>query len=182
MPGASVPGRRLRAGAAANPQAMSPALWGGVSALGFGGADFMGRFSSRAIGYASACLGVVMAGAVVLTAWVWITDAPLVWTTSHLWLLAVNGVFTTITTLPLYKGLARGPVSIVAPIVAAHPALVVALAVVLGSRPSAVQWGAMGLTLVGALVIARAARTFEEPGVMSRPELRVTIWIACAAT
>lgn len=66
----------------------------------------------------------------------------------------MNGVAVTVANPLLYRGLARGPISIVAPIVASHPALVVALSVVMGSRPDAVhtkdQWGAMVVTLAGA--------------------------------
>ena len=160
---------------------MNPAVWGGLCALGLGGADFVARYTSRAFGAANALLGMLAVGAVVLTAWVWIADPPFVWTASGLWLLAVNGVATTVMTLLLYKGLARGPVSIVAPIVASHPVLVVALAVALGSRPSALQWAAMAATLVGVLVVAACARQFEAPGVVSRRDLHVTVWIAAAS-
>jgi len=160
---------------------MNPAVWGGLCALGLGGADFVARYTSRAFGAANALLGMLAVGAVVLTAWVWIADPPFVWTASGLWLLAVNGVATTVMTLLLYKALARGPVSIVAPIVASHPVLVVALAVALGSRPSALQWVAMAATLVGVLVVAACARQFEAPGVVSRRDLRVTVSIAVAA-
>ena len=160
---------------------MNPAVWGGLCALGLGGADFVARYTSRAFGAANALLGMLAVGAVVLTAWVWIADPPFVWTASGLWLLAVNGVATTVMTLLLYKALARGPVSIVAPIVASHPVLVVALAVALGSRPSALQWVAMAATLIGVLVVAACARQFEAPGVVSRRDLRVTVSIAVAA-
>jgi len=160
---------------------MNPAVWGGLCALGLGGADFVARYTSRAFGPANALLGMLLVGAVVLTSWVWIAAPPLSWTASGLWLLAVNGVATTVMTLLLYKGLARGPVSIVAPIVASHPVLVVALAVALGSRPSALQWAAMAATLVGVLVVAACARQFEAPGVVSRRDLRVTVWIAAAS-
>ena len=160
---------------------MNPAVWGGLCALGLGGADFVARYTSRAFGAANALLGMLAVGAVVLAAWVWIADPPFVWTASGLWLLAVNGVATTVMTLLLYKALARGPVSIVAPIVASHPVLVVALAVALGSRPSVVQWAAMAATLIGVLAVAACARQFEAPGVVSRRDLRVTVSIAVAA-
>ena len=160
---------------------MNPALWGGVCALGLGTADFLARFSSRAIGHASALLGMLLTGAVILSLWVWATDPPMIWTWSGWHLLALNGVATTIMTLLLYKALARGPVSIVAPIVASHPVLVVALAVMLGARPSALQWGAMALTLVGTLIVAYSAERFEEPGVISRSFMRTTILISLAS-
>ncbi|MFQ5784154.1 MAG: DMT family transporter [Alphaproteobacteria bacterium] len=160
---------------------MNPALWGGLCALSLGSADFVARYSSRALGHASALLGMLVVGAAVLTLWVWIGDPLLVWPAGGLWLLALNGVTTTIMMLLLYRALARGPVSIVAPIVASHPALVVALAFALGSRPIAIQWAAMAVTLAGALVIAGCARRFEEPGVTTRRDLRTTVMLSLGA-
>lgn len=160
---------------------MNPAIWGGLCAVNLGLADFMARFSSRAIGHASALFGMLATGAVVLTMYVWATGPDLVWNWSGLWLVALNGVATTGMTLLLYLGLARGPVSIVAPIVASHPALVVLLAVVLGARPTAIQWLAMAATLAGAIVIARCAESFEKGGQFDRAHLRATIVIAAVA-
>ncbi len=121
-------------------------------------------------------------GAVVLTLWVWASDTPFVWTSAGSWLLAVNRVAVTVANPLLYRGLARGPISIVAPIVASHPALVVALSVVMGSRPDAVhtkdQWGAMVVTLAGAIVIAGCARRLEGSGLAARCDLRLTVTIA----
>jgi drug/metabolite transporter (DMT)-like permease len=158
---------------------MNPALWGGLCALSLGGADFIARFSSRAGGAANALLGMLVVGATILSAYVLITGAALVWTRDGLWLLALHGIATAVATLLLYIGLARGPVSIVAPIVASYPALVLALAVVLGARPSLVQWVAIGGTVLGVIVVAAAAR---EAGGATRRDLSGTIAIAfCAA-
>ena len=160
---------------------MNPALWGGLCAVNLGLADFMARFSSRAIGPASALFGMLATGALVLSAYVYVSEPPLVWTWSGMWFVALNGIATTVMTLLLYLGLARGPVSIVAPIVASHPALVVLLAVVLGARPTTLQWIAMAGTLAGAIVIAACAGSFEEAGKYERRNLRVTVMIACAS-
>lgn len=46
---------------------MNPALWGGLRALSLGTADVAARFSSRALGHASALFGMLAVGAVVLT-------------------------------------------------------------------------------------------------------------------
>ncbi len=160
---------------------MNPAIWGGLSALGLGCADFAARFSSRAIGHGSALLGMLTVGALVLSTWVWLTAPPLVWALGSAWLVALNGAATAVMTLLLYKALARGPVTIVAPIVAGHPVLVVAFWIALGTRPSAVQWAAMAATVAGVIVVARAARRFEEPGTWTRQHLRTTILISLAS-
>lgn len=159
---------------------MSAGAWGGLCALSFGSADFIARYTSRAVGYRSALLGTLVIGTVGLTLWVLIARPALVWPVDGFWLLAVNGVASTVFLLLLYLGLARGPISVVAPIVAAHPVLIVALAVVLGARPSALQWLAMAGTLLGSGIVAAAAetQTLDRSG---RRELGVTIAIAVAA-
>lgn len=158
---------------------MNPALWGAFSALGLGTADFMARFSSRAIGHASALLGMLITGCVILSVWIALTDTPLVWTSAGWYLIAITGVATTVMTLLLYKGLARGPISVVAPIVASHPVLVVALAFLFGARPTLLQWIAMALTIFGVVVVARSASDDNpnEPRT-DHAELRTTVWIA----
>ncbi len=161
---------------------MNPALWGGLSALSWGTADFAARFSSRAIGHASALFGMLAVGSVVLSLWVWLAATPLTWEPSGYWLLAVTGVGTMVATLLLYRGLARGPVSIVAPIVAGYPVLVVLFWYLAGAEPTPVQWAAMAVTVAGALIVARSARRFEEPGKVSRAELRTTVLIAAGAS
>lgn len=161
---------------------MNPALWGGLCALSLGGADFIARFTSRGIGYASALLGMLCTGALVITVWVLVSGAPLRWDASGLWALALNGVATTAMTLLLYLGLARGPISIVAPIVASHPLLVVAFAVLMGVRPGAIQWLAMAATVLGVVFVARSTAHFEGSGGHDRRELRITVIIAFASS
>ena len=158
---------------------MNPALWGSLSALGLGTADFMARFSSRAIGHTSALLGMLVTGCIILTGWIIATGSQLIWDPAGWHLIAINGVATTVMTLLLYKGLARGPISVVAPIVASHPVLVVALAFAFGARPSLVQWLAMALTIVGVVIVARSAshKSSCEPA-PDKAELATTVWIS----
>lgn len=158
---------------------MNPALWGSLCALNLGTADFLARLSSRAIGHESALLGMLGVGSVLLTAWVVLAGPPLLWDASALWLVALNGAATTLMTLLLYLGLARGPVSVVAPIVASHPVLVVGFWVLAGVRPGALQWAAMAVTVIGVVVVARCAE--PAAGAPARAELRTTLLIACGS-
>jgi len=134
---------------------MNPALWG---ALSLGTSDFAARFSARKLGADVVFAAVVLVGSLLLSLWVWIAGTALVWDGAGAWLVAVSGVSTALMTVLLYAAIARGPVSVVAPIVAAHPVLVLAFWVAMGARPSAVQWFAMGVAIAGALVVARAGR------------------------
>ncbi|MBT5413850.1 MAG: EamA family transporter [Rhodospirillaceae bacterium] len=160
---------------------MNPGLWGAVCAVNLGCADFTARFTSRGVGPANVLLAVMSIGAVLLSGWIWLTEPVLVWDLSRLWLVVLSGASTAIMTLLLYQALARGPVSIVAPIVASHPVLVVLFWVATGHRPEALQWAAMGATMLGALLVARSAGGFVQSGGYTREHLRKTISIAGAS-
>jgi len=148
-----------------------------------GSADFMGRFSGRALGPRNALLGMLSSSALLVSLWVWISDAPLVWRMADLWLVALNGAATTIMTVLLYWGLARGPVSVVAPIVGAHPVIVLLVYVgFAGSQPIAVQWVAMAAIIVGVVMVAGGAEGAKDAGLESRRETCSTLLIALAAS
>lgn len=158
---------------------MNPALWGTLAACAWGTADFAARFTGRALGHASALLGVLLTGAVALSAWIAWRAPPLVWQWEGAWLLLIAGVSIMIATLLLYQGLARGPISVVAPIASSYPALVVALAVLRGARPAAIDWVAIAVVMAGVVIVARAAESFEE--VRGRGASGTTVAIALGA-
>ena len=121
---------------------------------------------------------MLAAGVVMLTVWYAVTGPELVQTWAAWHYVVLNGIATTVMTLLLYQGLARGPVSVVAPIVASHPVLVVAVAVALGAAPTGLQWIGMAATVAGVVVVAKYAH--EERGSEALPpaHLRTTIFIA----
>ena len=157
---------------------MNPAAFGLLTALGWGGADFIARFTGRAMGHHVALFGMLAVGSLVLPIVAWQSGVALVWEPSGWWLLLGTGVGVMVATLLLYWGLARGPVTIVAPIVGSYPALNVAFEVALGARPTMGQWLAMAAVMAGVLVVARAAGSFEDGAEYSRAALRKTIFIA----
>ena len=79
----------------------------------------------------------------------------------------------------LYIGIARGPIAVVAPIVAAHPALVLAVNVLMGMHPSAMQWAAMVVVIAGGILIARSSA--PEEGAGAAEANRTTLLIAFGA-
>jgi uncharacterized membrane protein len=160
---------------------MNSGVWGGLSALSLGTADFVARFTSRGIGKESALFGVLLIGVIALTGVAAVSRLPVVWNLSTSWLLLLNGAATTVMTLLLYQGLARGPVTVVAPIVATYPALVVAFDVMVGTRPTTLQWLGMALTLAGAVIIAGQAHADKEARAASAGDIRATIGISLAA-
>jgi drug/metabolite transporter (DMT)-like permease len=160
---------------------MNPALWGLLCALGWGGADFIARFTGRAMGHEAALLGMLSVGAVVLTLLVWASGLPLVWEPSGWWLLLLTGLGVMVATLLLYWGLARGPVTVVAPIVGAYPAFNVTFAVLLGARPTALEWAAIAAVMAGVVGVARSSSSFEGSLLYTREHLRASVLIALAS-
>lgn len=161
---------------------MNAALWGIISALSFGSADFMARYSTRAHNPVASYGAVLLIGAVATTLWVLVRGEPLVWSPLGVAFAMAHGAASAIMTTLLYWGLARGPVSVVAPIVASHPAIVLIVLVVLGSRPDAIEWAAMAVVFAGGIIIARAAEEERAEGAASGgAELRTTLKIAVAA-
>ena len=137
---------------------MGGVLWGCLSALCLGSADFMARFGTRALGARSVYLVVLAIGGTALTVVVFASGAPIVRSPPGLALSALHGVSVVVMSVLLYTALARGPISMVAPIVAAHPVLVLAFAFATGQRPSLGQWLAMAAIIAGVIAVARYAR------------------------
>ncbi len=136
---------------------MISALLGVASALGLGVADFMGRFSARAVGATLAYGAVLFVGATCATVWLLASEQQLIWSPVGVAIAVVHGLCVAVMCILLYMGMARGPIAVVAPIVAAHPVLVLGVNVCMGVRPSAMQWAAMAGIVAGSMVIARGA-------------------------
>lgn len=155
-------------------------LFGSITALGWGCADFIARFTGRAIGHHSALMGMLGISAIILTLVVWFADIELVTDLSGWWQIVLSGVGIMLATLFLYWGLERGPVTVVAPIVGAYPAFNLLFAVVTGVRPSLWQWVAMGQVMLGVIVVAACAEieVADEDEEQDRSEITKTIIIA----
>ena len=163
---------------------MGGVLWGCLSALCLGSADFMSRFGTRALGARSVYLFVLAIGGSALTLAVLASAAPLVWSPLGFALAALHGVSVVVMSVLLYTALARGPMSMVAPIVAAHPVLVLAFAWATGARPELEQWLAMAAIVAGVVWVARHARPegAKADGDQDRAVQRRTIVLAAGAS
>lgn len=158
---------------------MISALLGLASALGLGAADFMARFSTRELGAPLTYGVVLLIGAVGTTLWALAFGTPLTWSAPGCMVAIVHGVCVAVMCILLYMGIARGPIAIVAPIVAAHPALVLIVNVLAGVRPSALQWAGMSAVMAGGILITRSAMLTPAHAVGSIR--RTTLLIAFAA-
>ena len=158
---------------------MISALFGLTSALGLGAADFMARFSARALGAPLNYAAVLLIGALGTTIWLLATGTELVWSPIGYVMAFLHGIAVAIMCILLYMGIARGPIAVVVPIVAAHPALVLVVNVLMGLRPSAVQWAAMAVIIAAGVFIARTA--VAEPEEAEAESNRITVTIAIGA-
>jgi uncharacterized membrane protein len=158
---------------------MISALYGLASAFGLGAADFMARFSARALGATLNYAAVLLIGALGTTIWLFATGTELVWSPLGYVLSVTHGIAVAAMCILLYMGIARGPIAVVVPIVAAHPALVLAVYVLMGVRPSAAQWAAMATVIAGGIFIARTA--VAEPEASDAESNRITVRIAIGA-
>lgn len=142
---------------------MISALLGLASALGLGTADFMARFSARSLGAALTYGAVLLIGAVATTIWVVVAGTEFIWSPYACLIAVLHGIGVSVMCVLLYEGMARGPIAVVAPIVATHPVPVLLVNVLMGLRPSAVQWVAMAAVIVGGILISRHAIADAEP-------------------
>ena len=161
---------------------MNAALAGVLAAIAWGSADFIARFSGAAVGHVNALFGMLAASAIVLTGVVLTMGLPMVDLRAGWWLLLLSGAGLMLATLFLYQSLVCGPVTVAAPIAGTFPAFNILLALLLGVRPSLLEWGAMAAVMAGVLIVARSARHYEGRGDYSRRDLRKTIMLSLGAS
>ena len=133
---------------------MPPALWGTVTALGWGSADFLSRFTGGRLGIAAALAGMMGISFLLLSLYAWQSGMPLLFPASGWPALLGSCSGIVVGTLLLYWGMVRGPVSLVAPIVAAYPVWSLAIALTQGVVPDILQWVAMAAVMAGVAVVA----------------------------
>jgi drug/metabolite transporter (DMT)-like permease len=156
-------------------ETMSAVLLGLVTAVCWGGADFIARFTGRAVGPDVALSGMLVTSAVLLTFLVLATSTPLLESFAGWYLILATGIGVMVATLLLYAALARGPIAMVAPIAGAYPAFNILIGLAAGIVPTGLQWIAILTVMAGVAVVARFA---PEPGEDVTGDLRLTLVIA----
>jgi len=141
---------------------MPPALWGSLTAVCWGSADFLSRYTGGRLGVATALAGMMFASLLLLVAYAWQSGMPLLFPAAGWLALLGTCVGIVVGTLLLYWGMVRGPVSLVAPIVAAYPVWSLAIALAEGVTPSFLQWAAMLAVMAGVVVVARLGGDADE--------------------
>ncbi len=161
---------------------MNAGLYGLFAAIGWGGSDYIARFTGRAIGHRLALFGITSVGVFALSISVYFFDLPLIWQSDGIWLLLISGIGITWSTLLLYKALARGPVTIIAPIVGSFPVVNVVLAIILGARPDLFQWAAILSVLAGVWSVSYGSEHFLLHPDYNKKHLRYTIMLSLCAS
>src|SRR5262245_66288640 len=100
---------------------MISALLGLAIALSLGAADFMARFSTRALGALLNYTYVLLIGAIGTTLWLFATDQVLVWSPFGVAIAVLHGVSVALMCVLLYIGIARGSCAVGEPDVPSRP-------------------------------------------------------------
>ena len=156
-------------------ESINAVLFGLFTAVCWGCADFVARFTGRAVGPDVALAGMLVASAVLLTRLALATSAPLIQSFADWPLILATGLAVMAATLLLYAGLARGPIGMVAPIAGAYPAFNVVIGLAAGIVPTGPEWIGILMVMAGVAVVARCAPAPEDHG---GGDLRLTFVIA----
>jgi len=144
---------------------------GALVALAYGSGDFLGGISAKRLPTVTVLLvsqSFGLGAAVVLV--VALRDAP---PAAHIFVLsAAAGVVAVMALGLLFRGLAVGRMSIVAPLSAiGGGVLPVAWGLLRGERPSALALAGVGVALVAAAIVGRGAEHDPAPAISPRLEL-----------
>jgi drug/metabolite transporter (DMT)-like permease len=134
-------------------------LFGLLTALSWGSADFLARFATRRTGTLRATLYMQIVGLFLLTA-----ALPFLGGWGHLadgsgfrpWAWGIfGGVLNTFATLSIYRSFEIGKMAVVAPLSASYPVLTLLLSLLTGERLTAARAAGIVCTLLGAILVAR---------------------------
>ncbi len=161
---------------------MNSALLGILAAVTWGIHDFIGRFSSRAIGQLITTLGLALSGLAALSVyglWQGISLPSDAW---NILLCSIAGGAYALATLSLFAAYRIGSMSIVSPIAGSYPAIAVCFGFFAGSRPGAIAWLAIIAVIVGSLQVSSAGKTHEDAGHIEAGQLGKVLTLAVATS
>jgi drug/metabolite transporter (DMT)-like permease len=130
---------------------------GALVALAYGSGDFLGGFASQRLRTSTVLLGSQSIGlAVALLLVIVLRDAS---PDAHVYVLsAIAGAVGVVAVALLYRGLAVGRMSVVAPVSAVGGAVLpVVWGLLRGERPSVLAWVGIALALIAIVIVGRGA-------------------------
>src|ERR1700730_3662874 len=133
-------------------------LLGLLTALSWGGSDFLARFATHRIGTLRTMLYMQFSGFILLTislpwlgGWGHLADGsgwpPWAWG-------ALAGIINAFSTLTLYRSFEVGKMAVVAPLSASYPVLTVLLSLLSGEHLWAARDAGIACTLLGVILVA----------------------------
>src|SRR5512132_1553771 len=144
---------------------------GALVALAYGSGDFLGGFASQRLRTSTVLLGAQSVGlAVAFLLVIVLRDAS---PDAHVYVLsAIAGAVGVVAVALLYRGLAVGRMSVVAPVSAVGGAVLpVVWGLLRGERPSALAWVGIALALMAIVIVGRGAEHDPAPSVTPLHEL-----------
>ena len=144
---------------------------GALVALAYGSGDFLGGFASQRLRTSTVLLGAQSIGlAVALLLVIVLRDAS---PDAHVYVLsAIAGAVGVVAVALLYRGLAVGRMSVVAPVSAVGGAVLpVMWGLLRGERPSALAFVGIALALIAIVIVGRGAEHDPAPSVTPLHEL-----------
>lgn len=161
-------------------------LFGLLTALSWGGADFLARFSTHRVGTLRTMLYMQLIGFLLLTmclnwlgGWGHLADGS-GWQPWGWGLLA--GTINGVSTLALYRSFEIGKMSVVAPLSASYPVLTILLSLATGEKLTLARAIGITFTLFGVLVVARGEHVPGENGAEAATRSTKGIgWAICSA-
>jgi drug/metabolite transporter (DMT)-like permease len=144
---------------------------GALVALAYGSGDFLGGFASQRLRTSTVLLGAQSIGlAVSILLVIVLRDAS---PDAHVYVLsAVAGAVGVVAVALLYRGLAVGRMSVVAPVSAVGGAVLpVVWGLLRGERPSALAFVGIALALIAIVTVGRGAEHDPAPSVTPLHEL-----------
>jgi len=133
---------------------MSALTLGLIAALMWGFHDICVRFVSQKTPLMASLMAVLVSGTLFHLAVMWVQDSRFSVPSPVFGISAISGGFFLVASLGLYGAFQRGPVRLVAPIIASYPVLSVAWAVVNGAHITLLQWAAVLTIVVGVSLVA----------------------------
>jgi drug/metabolite transporter (DMT)-like permease len=145
-------------------------LFGLLTAVTWGGSDFLARFATQRLGTLRTTLYMQLTGFILLTialpwlgGWGHLVDGsgwrPWAWG-------GLAGVLNVCSTLTLYRSFEVGKLAVVAPLSASYPALTLFFSWLSGEQLSTERIAGIVCTLLGAMVVAGAENKSQaQPGV-----------------
>ncbi|MHB8501976.1 MAG: DMT family transporter [Candidatus Acidiferrales bacterium] len=161
-------------------------LLGLLTALSWGGSDFLARFATHRIGTLRTMLYMQFAGLILLTiflpglgGWGHLADGS-GW---HPWAWgALAGILNCVATLTLYRSFEIGKMAVVAPISASYPVLTVLLSLLSGDHLRVARAVGIAFTLLGVVLVAGGEKTPEDHDVEGlRRSGKGISWALCSA-